>query len=700
MEAVVISKSLDSYTYEKIKIYIDDYLKNNAVQVGELSKKEFITKDSLALENKTIEILKRGHHSFESICTKEESLNIIEKIHNKSLADKKGGLNKGQQEAINTLLTSNDRILAWQGVAGAGKTFSLYSATRVAIEKGYKIKALAPGSDAAKNLAAEAKLSESATVASLLVKETKLNRAEGKELWVVDEAGMLSAKDAQELLKKAELENARILLVGDIKQLSSVGAGNPFKQLQFHGMETAHLTQGMRQKDESMKKSVDLIADKKFTDGLDILEKKGKIYEQNKEEIITSMAIDYLSLSKEEIKKSLFISSTNYEKQEITNLIRSELKIRNELKDSIEIKTYSSRDLNEYSLRYSNSYEIGDILVLNKSSQGLKANTAYKIESINNIKNTVTVSFDNKLKEIKLGSLKCNLYQEKSIEISSSDRIKWTKNHTNKSEKNEKNEKRLNGQYLNVKEIDKEKMIATVEYENGKLEKINLNEKHFIDYSYVTTVFSSQGRTCNKVYASLTNVDSENFYVAVSRAEHDCKLYTHDKNQLYKKVNVSGVNKTAHEKIGALENNYNNVEKDGLKDKNYQIKEYNEKQLESIKIMRKIKEKTFEILYNLNLEPNENNLGKLKNDEGNNFDIIKKELDNKVNSLLSIKNNYQRMNLNLDILKDTYSSKIKGTSKELQKNIYNDIKNDLDINIKNDKILLVEKVKVKRKLRI
>lgn len=565
------------------------------------------------------------------------------------------------------------------------------------MEKGYKIKALAPGSDAAKNLAAEAKLSESATVASLLVKETKVNRAEGKELWVVDEAGMLSAKDAEELLKKAEIENARILLVGDVKQLSSVGAGNPFKQLQFHGMQTAHLTQGMRQKDENMKKSVDLIAGKKFTDGLDILEKTGKIYEKNKEEIIASMAMDYLSLNKEQIKKSLFISSTNYEKQEITNLIRSELKTKNELKNTVEIKTYSSRDLNEFSLRYSNSYEIGDILILNKAAQGLKANTAYKIESINNIKNTVTVSYDNKLKELKLGSLKCNLFQEKSMEICEGDRIKWTKNHASNSENKEK---RLNGQYLNVKQIDKENMTAIVEYESGKLEKIILNEKHYIDYSYVTTVFSSQGRTCEKVYASLTNVDSENFYVAVSRAEYDCKLYTHDKDNLYKKVNVSGVNETAHEKIGALKNSYLDGEEEVLKNKNkIQVKEYNEKQVESIKIMRKIKEKSFEILYNLNLEPNGNTISKLKNENGNNFDIIKKELDNKLNSLLNIKNNYQRINLNLNNLKETYSLKVEEISKELQKDFYNKLNNNIDNKIKND-IISVEKNKIKRRLRM
>ena len=36
-----------------------------------------------------------------------------------------------------------------------------------------------------------------------------------------------------ELLKKAQVQKARVILVGDIRQLSAVEAGNPFKSLQM-----------------------------------------------------------------------------------------------------------------------------------------------------------------------------------------------------------------------------------------------------------------------------------------------------------------------------------------------------------------------------------------------------------------------------------------------------------------------------------
>jgi ATP-dependent exoDNAse (exonuclease V) alpha subunit len=54
-------------------------------------------------------------------------------------------------------------------------------------------------------------------------------------LWIVDEAGLLSMKDAHACLRRAALEQARVLLVGDTRQLSAVEAGNPFKSLQAGG---------------------------------------------------------------------------------------------------------------------------------------------------------------------------------------------------------------------------------------------------------------------------------------------------------------------------------------------------------------------------------------------------------------------------------------------------------------------------------
>jgi ATP-dependent exoDNAse (exonuclease V) alpha subunit len=517
---------------------------------------EYIPLHILKLETDSISMMQNGKNNFDGILSKAKATDLIDAIHQKSKETGHMGLNKGQREAIDLMLTSEDRIFAWQGVAGAGKSFSLGAASKIAMDNGIIVKGFAPSAEAAKNLAAEAKLNEAHTVASLLVKDTQADRAKGNEIWIVDEAGLLSARDAHDLLKKAEIENARVLLVGDTRQLSAVGAGNPFKQLQKNGIVTAQLNQGIRQKDETMKKSVDLIADGRHKDGLCVLDNAGKIFEvQTTEDIISKMAKDYLDLSKEDAKKSLFISSTNYEKEEITNLVRVGLKSRGDLEKTSETVAYVSHDFNEHALKYANVYSAGDVIILNKAADGLEANKPYKILEVNPRKNCVSIQLSDQVIEISVSKIKCNLFREEKIEMCVGDKLKWTKNHQDKKDGHDKKQKtqsvdrRLNGQNITVKDIDLKSNKALLEYDNGKQESIDLSKKHFLNYNYVTTVFSSQGKTCDKVYASLTAIDRENFYVAISRAKYDCKIYSKDKEILYRNVEKIGSNKTAFDKI-------------------------------------------------------------------------------------------------------------------------------------------------------
>jgi ATP-dependent exoDNAse (exonuclease V) alpha subunit len=79
---------------------------------------------------------------------------------------------------------------------------------------------------------------ESQTAARLLQSDRPSHEPK-QAIWIVDEVGLLSAKATHALLKKAQSEKARVILVGDICQLSAVEAGNPFKSLQLAGMQTA-----------------------------------------------------------------------------------------------------------------------------------------------------------------------------------------------------------------------------------------------------------------------------------------------------------------------------------------------------------------------------------------------------------------------------------------------------------------------------
>jgi len=709
LEEIILKKTLGSYDYKVISHKIDDILKNNTKKIGDKFRAEYITNKIMKVEKESIEIMQRGKNLFESIVSNSSAKEIADALNKESLEKGFQGINQGQREALELMLTSNDRVFAWQGVAGAGKTFSLESAIKVAKKEGFKVVGFAPSAKAKDNLAQEAKLDEAFTVASLLVKETVAGRGQGKEIWVIDEAGLMSAEDANALLKKAEIENVRVLLVGDTRQLSSVGSGNPFKQLQENGMQTAQLTQSMRQKKGTIiKESVDLIADGKHKNGLDILEKTGKVHEFEKDHIINNIANDYLSLSKNELEKSLFISSTNFENQEITKLIRSELINRREIKNITEINILENTGYNEHALKFINIYKKGDIIVLLKSAESLKANTAYKILDVDYKNNKLHIETEKGQKIIDIKNVKCNLFREKFIEIGEGDKLKWTKNQNiivkdkfgNKTGIN----KRMNGQDVTVLEINKEKNIIKLKDIKGKIDEIKLKDNHFLDYSYITTVFSSQGKTCDKVFASLTNIDRENFYVAVSRARLDCKLYCENKEELYKKVEKVGANQTALEKL---------IKSSKLKDLNIKssISERNEPKkiskeyLETIKIDRKINELSYELIFKLGLDPNQKDLLKYDKDKvfKNNFDYIKNKINSDLNKKYNIVSNKERIRFDLKKLETIYKYDTRNISKLCQKEIYNKIHNkEFKHEIENIKFKqnIIERPKIKIKLKL
>ena len=76
-------------------------------------------------------------------------------------------LTTGQRQAIETTATTTDQFVAWQGVAGAGKTYSLKLVAQLATEQGYEVTGYAPSAQAANTLSEEANI-ESNTVARLL----------------------------------------------------------------------------------------------------------------------------------------------------------------------------------------------------------------------------------------------------------------------------------------------------------------------------------------------------------------------------------------------------------------------------------------------------------------------------------------------------------------------------------------------------
>ena len=173
-------------------------------------------------------------------------------------------MDQEQVEAMKKLISQSSSIRLMQGVAGAGKSFTL-DAVRDAFElSGYRVVGAALSGIAKENLAQGAKI-EARTIASYLYQfdaESKLSsslpgerktphaKLDKNTVLIVDEAGMLDSKTMARVLSAVVKAKATIILVGDDKQLQPIGAGGPFHFLKGK-IEGSNLTKNRRQTQEA-----------------------------------------------------------------------------------------------------------------------------------------------------------------------------------------------------------------------------------------------------------------------------------------------------------------------------------------------------------------------------------------------------------------------------------------------------------------
>ncbi|MBF6045309.1 ATP-dependent RecD-like DNA helicase [Streptomyces sp. NRRL B-1677] len=160
-----------------------------------------------------------------------------------------------QRDAVRLALSSKVAVLT--GGPGCGKSFTVRSVVELARAKGAKVVLAAPTGRAAKRLS-ELTGAEASTVHRLLELKPGGDAAYDKDrpldadLVVVDEASMLDLLLANKLVK-AVPPGAHLLLVGDVDQLPSVGAGEVLRDLLAPGspVPAVRLTRIFRQAQQS-----------------------------------------------------------------------------------------------------------------------------------------------------------------------------------------------------------------------------------------------------------------------------------------------------------------------------------------------------------------------------------------------------------------------------------------------------------------
>ncbi len=482
----------------------------------------YTTTKAIVAESETLAAMRRGQGRVRPIASPEESRG----------AAREHRLGADQTDAATFILTTKDRVIGVQGYAGTGKTHMLRAVREVAERAGFTVRGFAPSATAARVLQQDAGI-PSDTVSRHLIevaKESKPWQSTG-ELWVVDEASMMSTEQAQALVSAADRQKARLVLVGDRQQLPAIEAGRPFAMLLERGMASAEMREIKRQKSPILKAAVLDTIGRREAAALKKL--AGHTYAISRRDArLGAIVKDYLALPAAERNQTLIVTGVNDDRREINERVRARLKEEKAL-DGPEAKgkVLVQRDLSRAELTQPKAYQPGDVVRFGRAYAKLGIELGEYLTVTDGDVERGVVSLLRGAEQIAWEprrAAKVEVYQAETRSVMAGDHLRWTRN--------DRDLGRRNGEVAEVISVDAAKGVATVRGSRGA-ERLDLSTKQHWEHAYASTVHAAQGKTADRVLVHLDTkhdktIGSESFYVAVSRARHEARLYTNDQFKL------------------------------------------------------------------------------------------------------------------------------------------------------------------------
>lgn len=469
-------------------------LGNKELENGTI-KQFFTTEKNINIEDNIIAKMRQEKGVIKTALAEEKSEKLLDEIC------KNGGYtpNREQVNAIHHILTNKDRIIGVQGLAGTGKTYSFALVKKMADRENIEVKGICFTGKASEGLQADSGI-ESTTIHSFLnklekdsgVKQkttegikqdwdlSKVKPAEGnkKQIWVVDEAGLVDNRMMNYLIESSIKADAKLVLTGDYQQLPPVGAGEPMKNLIDNGMATAYMEDIRRQKDIELLNAVKESVKGDTLNTYKILEQKNAYHEiDDRDKLQDEIIKKVTNIDQEDLKENLLLVQTNADRKNYNDKIQ---------------KVF----IEQGKLTIGNTFKIEN----NEGKQ--ERRKVYEGDRI------VLLANDSMcFKEIKGG-------------------LGYTKTKVN------------NGTMGTVKRVANDKIVVSLD--NGKMVYFNPKEYAKFDLAYAVTNYKAQGMTVKNCLVDMTTKGKSNnrnaLYVNISRAKFKAEVFTDDKKKLEKQT--------------------------------------------------------------------------------------------------------------------------------------------------------------------
>ncbi|MDT4809849.1 ATP-dependent RecD-like DNA helicase [compost metagenome] len=455
-------------------------------------------------------------------------------------------LKPGQLAAANLILSTPHRFIGVQGLAGTGKSHMLAQVKEAAKAAGYTVQAVASYGkqiEALRELGMEAR-----TVASVLEARQKDRfKLDANTVLVIDEAGVVPARIMERLMKMAEADGARIVMLGDTGQTKAIEAGRPFHQLQVGGMATALMGDIVRQKLPELKAAVELAAEGQASASLSVLDEKLKAVHTIKDdgERYGAIATRYATLN-DERRETLIVTGTNDSRNALNEATHHALGLGGR---GFVFNLLTRRDTTQAERRIAKYFIVGDVLQPERDykSGNLHQGEMYRVIGIacGKPNDLVVEHMESKVRTAfnPARAAKLSVYEPVEAELSAGDWVRATRHNA----------------VLDLANGDRFEVLAvtpTTVTIGGSGRQITMDAATVplhLDRAYASTSHSSQGLTCDR---ALVNSESfscttqrDVYYVAISRARYHTEIYTENAAKLPAAVNRLDV-KTAALDIG------------------------------------------------------------------------------------------------------------------------------------------------------
>ena len=474
-------------------------------------------------------------------------------------------LNEGQLGAARLILSSTDRTIAIQGVAGAGKSSVLKPVAEVLREEGHPMIGLAVQNTLVQMLERDTGI-RSQTLARFLKDWGKLidepgngpSHNEAKAalrdyILVLDEASMVSNADKEQLLRIANLAGVhRLVLMGDRKQLGAVDAGKPFALLQQGGIAKAEMNTNLRGRDPVLRQAQAAAQAGLVRSALDHL--KEHTVETEGEGAIVA-AEHWLALPPSERKHTAIYASGRNIRSAVNEAVQRGLQANGEIgPEKIALDMLDRVNFTREELRYLAAYRPGMVLEVAKAERtlGLKRGE-YAVCGIDEAKGIVRLEDERgrqhafrparMQKADKDGNLV--LFERRELEIHRSDQIRWTRNDHQRG--------LLNADGAKVVSIERGRL--TVETSKGEQLQLKQGDPMLkrIDLAYALNAHMAQGLTSDRGIAVMDSRErnlsnQQTFLVTATRLRDHLTLVVDSAAKL-----AGAVARNKGEKASALE---------------------------------------------------------------------------------------------------------------------------------------------------